>query len=353
MDGWQKVPAPAARPDTQYPCISGYTPSQAPNLAALAGQFAISDHTFSMGTTRPGEVTCTRCGQPGRLGEQPQPTGAAAGLGWGCNTHKVTEVGRQRRESAPEGTKLYSGLSLPGQPYGGAFKPTPVRLCADHSVRLVTPTPTGRIYDGARPPPSRATAGGRPSFADCLDTAQKAKHMPQVVVLHDAAAGNLPNFSVIIPGGIDEKYSQHNSSRSPPGTTGIGPASASALMNGPDWPSTALFITCDDCGCFYDQVQSRSNPTATWQGPRSPLVIVSPFARSGFTDTTSTLFAGILASRSTILRCRRLGRTTSRPTRSQTLSISAWAPLRPARMIYRKWPRDAYHVNLAEGRDDT
>jgi hypothetical protein len=29
------------------------------------------------------------------------------------------------------------------------------------------------------------------------------------------------------------------------------------------------------------------------------------------------------------------------------------APLRPVRMIYRKWPRDAYHVNLAEGRDDT
>ena len=29
------------------------------------------------------------------------------------------------------------------------------------------------------------------------------------------------------------------------------------------------------------------------------------------------------------------------------------APLRPTRMIYRKWPRDAYHVNLAEGHDDT
>jgi hypothetical protein len=29
------------------------------------------------------------------------------------------------------------------------------------------------------------------------------------------------------------------------------------------------------------------------------------------------------------------------------------APLRPGRMIYRKWPADAYHVNLAEGRDDT
>jgi len=29
------------------------------------------------------------------------------------------------------------------------------------------------------------------------------------------------------------------------------------------------------------------------------------------------------------------------------------APLRPVRTIYCKWPRDAYHVNLAEGRDGT
>jgi hypothetical protein len=28
-------------------------------------------------------------------------------------------------------------------------------------------------------------------------------------------------------------------------------------------------------------------------------------------------------------------------------------PVRPVHMIYRKWPRDAYHVSLAEGRDDT
>src|SRR5215470_7917276 len=46
MDGWQHVPGCAAA--TRYACISGYTPAQVPNLAALASRFAISDRTFSM-----------------------------------------------------------------------------------------------------------------------------------------------------------------------------------------------------------------------------------------------------------------------------------------------------------------
>jgi len=52
-----------------------------------------------------------------------------------------------------------------------------------------------------------------------------------------------------------------------------------------------LFITWDDCGCFYDQVPPGTNPDGTSQGPRVPMIIVSPFVRPGFTDTTATTFA--------------------------------------------------------------
>jgi phospholipase C len=37
------------------------------------------------------------------------------------------------------------------------------------------------------------------------------------------------------------------------------------------------------------------NPDRTPQGPWVPLVIVSPYARAGYTDTTPTTFAAILA----------------------------------------------------------
>ena len=68
-----------------------------------------------------------------------------------------------------------------------------------------------------------------------------------------------------------------------------------AIENGPDWATTAVFITYDDCGCFYDHVAPGVNPDGTQQGPRSPLVIISPYAVAGYVDHTRTSFAGILA----------------------------------------------------------
>ena len=41
----------------------------------------------------------------------------------------------------------------------------------------------------------------------------------------------------------------------------------SAIMNGPDWSSTAIFITYDECGCFYDHV-----PPPPGRGLRIPMV---------------------------------------------------------------------------------
>ena len=63
-----------------------------------------------------------------------------------------------------------------------------------------------------------------------------------------------------------------------------------AIQSGPSWSTTAIFVTWDDCGCFYDHV-----PPPPGFGVRVPMVIVSPFAKSGFTDTTSASFAGILS----------------------------------------------------------
>src|SRR5207245_6210475 len=64
----------------------------------------------------------------------------------------------------------------------------------------------------------------------------------------------------------------------------------SAIENVPQWNSTAIFITYDDCGCFYDPV----TPPNGW-GVRVPMLVVSPYARAGFTDTTPTTYAGVLA----------------------------------------------------------
>jgi phospholipase C len=63
-----------------------------------------------------------------------------------------------------------------------------------------------------------------------------------------------------------------------------------AIMNGPNWGSTAIFITYDDCGCTYDHVPPAGNV-----GIRVPMVIVSPYAKARFTDSTTATYASILA----------------------------------------------------------
>jgi hypothetical protein len=64
-----------------------------------------------------------------------------------------------------------------------------------------------------------------------------------------------------------------------------------AIESGPDWSTTAIFITYDDCGCFYDHVA----PPSPELGIRVPMVVVSPFARRGFTDTNVASYASLLA----------------------------------------------------------
>ena len=63
-----------------------------------------------------------------------------------------------------------------------------------------------------------------------------------------------------------------------------------ALVAGPQWSSTAVFITWDDCGCFYDHV-----PPPTGLGIRVPMLIVSPYAKAGYTDSMNASYASMLA----------------------------------------------------------
>ena len=76
----------------------------------------------------------------------------------------------------------------------------------------------------------------------------------------NAAAGTLPAVSWIIP---NNKVSEH-----PPSSISVGQAFVTTLINaimkGPDWYSTAIFISWDDWGGFYDSVCPRpSTATAT------------------------------------------------------------------------------------------
>jgi phospholipase C len=108
--------------------------------------------------------------------------------------------------------------------------------------------------------------------------------------LQDAAAGHLPSVSWLIPDTIDSEH--------PGGSTMCLGENwtvqiLDALQRSPQWKSTAVVITWDDFGGFYDHVPPpHVDPYG--MGPRVPALIVSPWVKAG-TITHDTLeFSSVL-----------------------------------------------------------
>jgi len=344
MDGWQLVPGCGAR--TGYACIGGYTPGQLPNLTALADRFAISDRTFSMADSPSwgGHLYAVMASLDGFKGDNPNPApGVPPGPGWGCDSMKITPW------KAPGGSYRLVPSCVPdfslSLPNGGAFEPTPVKYAPTILDRLQSAGFSWQIYGEPKP------AGGGygwdvcPSFAECLYTHQKTNNVASSTFVRVAQTGRLPNFTLVTPGGVDAKLSEHNGLSMTAGDDWLGQI-ASAVMNGPQWRSTVLFITWDDCGCFYDQVPPGANQDGTPQGPRSPLIIVSPYAKRGYTDTTAATFAGILAYTEHTFGLNALSVNDQKAYAFSNAFNYNQAPLPPVRMVYRPWPKDAYRIDV-------
>jgi phospholipase C len=62
-----------------------------------------------------------------------------------------------------------------------------------------------------------------------------------------------------------------------------------AVMRGPDWSSTAIFLAWDDWGGFFDQVVPP-NVDQNGYGLRVPAIVISPYARKGFVDHQTLSF---------------------------------------------------------------
>ena len=66
-----------------------------------------------------------------------------------------------------------------------------------------------------------------------------------------------------------------------------------ALMRSPEWSSTAVIMTWDDFGGFYDHVPPP-HVDLYGLGPRVPTIVISPYSRAGSIDHTTYEFASVL-----------------------------------------------------------
>jgi phospholipase C len=96
---------------------------------------------------------------------------------------------------------------------------------------------------------------------------------------HKEAQCGLPNVSWVVP---DLKVSEH-----PPELLSAGTAYVTTLVNtimrSPCWGSTAILLSWDDWGGYYDHVDPP-NVDSNGYGLRVPGLVISPYARAGFID---------------------------------------------------------------------
>lgn len=119
---------------------------------------------------------------------------------------------------------------------------------------------------------------GRPEIMDYRDEK----------FFEDAAQGTLPNVAWLNSGFLYDSYVK---SGHPPSSLCLGENYAvsvlNAVMNSPQWPTTALFLVWDEWGGFYDHVEPPvverwKDGTPSRYGHRVPCIVISPYARSGY-----------------------------------------------------------------------
>jgi phospholipase C len=128
-----------------------------------------------------------------------------------------------------------------------------------------------------------------PDFTDVRQDGQLGNVQPLGQFYAAAREGRLPAVSWITPNG---RVSEHPAALVSAGQTYV-TGLVNAIMRSPDWSSTAIFLTWDDWGGFYDHVVPPV-VDANGYGLRVPGIVISPWARHHFVDHQTLSFDAYL-----------------------------------------------------------
>jgi phospholipase C len=125
--------------------------------------------------------------------------------------------------------------------------------------------------------------------AVCTGSAWSNVIIPQTKILTDISSGHLAQVSWVTPSGQSSDHPFQND--------GSGPSWVAAIVNAIGlsqyWSNTAIFVTWDDWGGFYDHV-APTIYNAYEYGFRVPLIVVSPYAKAGHISHVTHDFGSIV-----------------------------------------------------------
>ena len=303
MDGWDLI-GKTCDAASGYRCLQQAYPTQLPTLTRLANKFTISDRTFELdaASTWGSHLEIVTANLDNFVGENARskglPPGAPIGNGMGCDSGKLapwTDPSDSTIKYIPSCVPDQNGnmydwyLSQTGPHPIADHVPTIMDLLDQHGVSWKIYAPTA-ASDEWRFGYGRAIC---PTFWDCLSTNQAKKVESPGDFIVDAQMNQLPAVSYLLPYDFN---SQHNTFSLIKGENWIASVVNAVAANPDTWGSTAIFLTYDDCGCWYDHVPppQSENPYGPL-GIRVPMVIISPYAKPHFVDHNTASFASLLS----------------------------------------------------------
>lgn len=252
--------------NAQYTSYTQMTAQDIPNYWSYAQNFVLADQMFSSlhGPSFPNHLYTVGAASGGAI---ENPTDATD---WGCDAPADTTVRVM-------------------DPVGNVSKLPP---CFDFRVLVDDLEEAGLSWKYYAP--SQNESGYVWSVLNAINhvrnTSLWSEHVvPPEQFVEDVQSGQLPAVSWVVQ---EFEYSEH-----PPFGTCIGEdytvSQINALMQSPYWSSSAIFLTWDDFGGFYDHV-SPPNVDLYGLGARVPLIIISPFVKSGYISHTQYEFSSVL-----------------------------------------------------------
>ncbi|HEY5094880.1 MAG TPA: alkaline phosphatase family protein [Candidatus Eremiobacteraceae bacterium] len=118
-----------------------------------------------------------------------------------------------------------------------------------------------------------------PLFTDVAEDNQLGNIVDGGGFYADARHGRLPAVSWVVP---DFHTSEHPNANPRVGMKYVS-GLVDAVMSGPDWNSTAIFVSWDDFGGLFDHVVPPTIDSYGY-GIRVPGLVISPWAKHGFID---------------------------------------------------------------------
>jgi phospholipase C len=112
---------------------------------------------------------------------------------------------------------------------------------------------------------------------------------PETNILKDAAAGNLPAVTWVIPKLANSDHSGSKVTLGPKWVASV----VNAIGHSKNWSSTAIFVVWDDWGGWYDHV---APPQVDFDGLgfRVPMIVISPYAKTGYVSHVQYEFGSVL-----------------------------------------------------------